>query len=126
MLACLGVLGQRLEADSPLRSPSQQELCIPLERAYTAHFLCVILGGAILMSCFHFMCPKGAHHYRDFLHVLVVCQFGLCWTMKTLLLVGPGYAPSFATAEKVQVEKLEYEAPTEVELMKEVEENFFF
>lgn len=39
-------------------------------------------------------------------------------------LVGPSDAPSFATAEKVEVEKLDYETPTEAKLMEEIEENF--
>lgn len=54
----------------------------------------------------------------------MVCQFGLCWTTETLLLAGPGSAPSFATVEKVRVEKVHYEAPTEVKATEETEENF--
>lgn len=77
MLACLGVLGQRLEANSPLRSPSQQQLWISLERAFTAHLLCVVLGGAIrMLSCFYFLGPTGAHYYRDFLPLLWFVNLG--------------------------------------------------
>lgn len=45
--------------------------------------------------------------------------------METPVLAGPWGAPSFATAEKVQVEKLDYETPTEAKLMDKIEENFY-
>lgn len=44
--------------------------------------------------------------------------------MRTSVLAGPRGAPSFAAAEKVPVEKLDYETPTEVKLMEEIEESF--
>ena len=50
MLASLGVLGQRLEMDGLMRSTGQQEPWIPSERARATHLMCVVLGGAVLMS----------------------------------------------------------------------------
>lgn len=40
------------------------------------------------------------------------------------LFAGPCAASSFATAEKVPVEKLEYEPPIRVKLMEEIGESF--
>lgn len=45
-------------------------------------------------------------------------SLGSAGPWKLCSLWGPGSAPLLATADKVQVEKLEYEAPTEVEQWK--------
>lgn len=76
------------------------------------------------LNCLHFLYPGRAPGYRVFLHLPEAGQSGLCWSRKTSVLAGPGGAPSFATAETAQVERLDHETPPEVTRMEEVEENF--